>query len=207
MKKVLVIDYGVGNIASIENMLKKIGFTPVVSNSIDALENASHIILPGVGLFDVAMKRLEELNLITALNYKVVNDKTPILGICLGMQLLTRRSEEGSMSGLGWIDAEVFRFDSRHGNEQIKVPHMGWNVVNVKKESKLFPDKNIEYRFYFVHSYYVRCFHEGDVLAETTHGGNFVSAFEKENIVGVQFHPEKSHKFGLEFFSNFMEHY
>jgi glutamine amidotransferase len=123
------------------------------------------------------------------------------------MQLFTNHSEEGRDSGFGWIDAEVIRFKLKQEGAKLKVPHMGWNTVNVMKSSKLFPITHKEYRFYFLHSYYVSCFNKIDVLTETNYGQNFASAFEKDNIVGVQFHPEKSHKFGMELFRNFMEYY
>jgi glutamine amidotransferase len=204
---VVIIDYGIGNVGSIYNMLKKIGTSAVVSSDRKVIEEASHIILPGVGLFDVAVNSLAKLNLLPILNEMVLDKKIPILGICLGMQLFTKSSEEGGKNGLAWLDAKTIKFDGMAGSESLKVPHMGWNVVNVKKKSKLFPIENREYQFYFLHSYYVKCSEAADVLTETYYGNTFVSAFEKDNIVGVQFHPEKSHKFGLEFFSNFIEHF
>jgi glutamine amidotransferase len=136
---------------------------------------------------------------------KVLVEKTPILGICLGMQLMTRGSEEGELAGLNWIDARTKRFDFGPGSQPPKVPHMGWNSARIAKESSMFKEISEEPRFYFVHSYHVVCRYAGDVLAYTEYGYEFVSAFERENIVGVQFHPEKSHKFGMKLLKNFAE--
>lgn len=200
---VTIIDYGMGNLGSIANMIKKVGHKSIITSKMEEIQKATKLILPGVGSFDNGMKNLKEYGLVEILNQKVLAEKTPILGICLGMQLMTKSSEEGILSGLSWIDAETKRFVC----DILKIPHMGWNVIKHEKESKLFDDLESEKRYYFVHSYYVKTNHKEDILATTPYGFDFVSAFEKENILGVQFHPEKSHKFGMNLFKNFVEKY
>ena len=201
---IVVIDYGMGNMRSILNMLKKIGVEGIISSDIEDITNAKQLILPGVGAFDSGMSNLYKFGLVDVLNQKVLEEKTPILGICLGMQLLTKRSDEGTMPGLGWINAEAikFKFDDTAGN--LKIPHMGWDVVRPHKKNTLYKDFNEEPRFYFVHSYYVKCHDCDDILTTTTHGVEFVSSFRRDNIVGVQFHPEKSHKYGMQLMKNFV---
>jgi len=163
--------------------------------------NAKKLLLPGVGSFDAGMRNLEESELIPILNHKVLLEKTPILGICLGMQLLTHRSEEGIKSGLGWIDAETIKFNLAP-ELKLKVPHMGWNYVNVNKENALI-NRESKNRFYFVHSYYVKCFDENQSIATSNFGIDFTCMVNKENVYGVQFHPEKSLKFGMKVLENF----
>jgi glutamine amidotransferase len=203
---IVIIDYGMGNLGSIQNMLKKIGAQAVISSDIQAVERADKLILPGVGAFDTGMKQLEELGLIDVLNDKVLNRKTPTLGVCLGMQLLMQGSEEGVRPGLGWIDGETirFRFDPKRTN--LKIPHMGWNTVTIIRDGTLFKGLNQEEaRFYFVHSYHVVCNREEDILARSFYGYDFASAVQRGNIMGTQFHPEKSHKFGMKIYENFVE--
>jgi len=202
---ICVIDYGMGNLGSIVNMLKKIGVTAVVSSESSVINKAEKLILPGVGAFDNGMKNLEERNLIPLLNAKVFQDRIPILGVCLGMQLFTQHSEEGQLPGLGWLDAKTvrFKFDQEHAH--LKIPHMGWNTIRICQPNPIFTEMDNESRFYFVHSYHVICTDASAVLAETQYGYNFTSAVAKENIIGVQFHPEKSHKFGMKLFRNFVE--
>ncbi|ARV09688.1 imidazole glycerol phosphate synthase subunit HisH [Winogradskyella sp. PC-19] len=197
-----IIDYGAGNLGSIENMIKRIGHKSQITNSIDLIENSEKLILPGVGSFDHGMSQLKNSGLIDVINKKVLEDKTPILGICLGMQLMTEFSEEGDHKGLGWFNAEVVKFKSEE--KKMKIPHMGWNIVDIKKESKIITDVEEEKRYYFVHSYYVKSNAEEEVLTTTNYINTFASALEKNNIFGVQFHPEKSHKFGLEVLRNFV---
>ncbi len=203
---ITIIDYGAGNIGSIQNMIRKIGGQAIVSSKEEDIYNAEKLILPGVGSFDYGMRQLNNSGLIESLNKKVLVDKTPILGICLGVQLFTKGSEEGDLEGLSWFDAETIKFNIP-SERKLKVPHMGWNEVVLKKESKLFTDMYDDPRFYFVHTYHLKSNSPEDVLTETTYGYNFVSALEKENIVGVQFHPEKSHKFGMKILSNFIQYY
>jgi len=205
---ITIVDYGMGNLGSIENMLKKIGVETIITSDKEHIQNATKIILPGVGSFDKAMTNLEELSLIEIIKNKVLESKTPILGICLGMQLLTKGSEEGELNGLGLIDAYSKKFDFSLLECSSPIPHMGWNHVHLKKESKLLKN-NIEKqnRFYFVHSYAVSCNNKEDILTTTHYEYEFVSSFEKNNIIGCQFHPEKSHKFGMKLLKNFVENY
>ncbi|HEY5469199.1 MAG TPA: imidazole glycerol phosphate synthase subunit HisH [Bacteroidales bacterium] len=203
---ITIIDYKTGNLGSIQNILKKIGEQSIITSDKKDIAAASKIILPGVGAFDTGMKNLVELDLVDILNKKVLEEKTPVLGICLGMQLLSKGSEEGSFKGLGWIDAETIRFRFIDTLEY-KIPHMGWNFTVQRKESKLFSGMFPEPRFYFVHSYYFKANDEGDILTSTSYESEFTSAIEKGNILGVQFHPEKSHKFGMKLLKNFVDSY
>lgn len=200
---IVVIDYGMGNLGSILNMLKRAGIEAVPSTTPQDLFRAERLILPGVGAFDAGIRRLRETGYLDVLNQRVLHDRIPILGICLGMQLFSRQSEEGSKAGLGWLDAETIRFRFPPESEQLKVPHMGWNHVCVRKPTTLLPSDQ-EQRFYFVHSYHVRCANPDDVLATTEYGTQFVSAVCRQNVLGAQFHPEKSHRFGLGFFRAFL---
>jgi len=202
---IVVVDYKMGNIGSILNMFKKIGISVTSSSSSDEIEKADKLILPGVGSFDSGMENLKISGLIPMLNEKVIKKKTPVLGICLGMQLFGTKSEEGGMLGLGWIDAETARFKFSQGQPNLKIPHMGWNNIVLKRESSLFKDMPEDSRFYFVHSYHLICNNEKDVVAKTFYGYEFASIVQKENIYGVQFHPEKSHKFGMKLLKNFAE--
>jgi len=202
---IIIVDYGLGNLGSISNMLKKLGVTASVSSDISDIKKASKLILPGVGAFDSGMRNLQERKLVSVLNEKVCGDKVPVLGICLGMQLMGKRSEEGSLPGLGWVDTESIRFQFDGHNGNLKIPHMGWNTLSPIRHHKLFDGLETENRFYFVHSFHVVCDHEENALAKTHYGFPFVSAIGRENIVGVQFHPEKSHRFGKRLLINFAE--
>jgi glutamine amidotransferase len=202
--KIVVIDYGLGNLGSIKNMLKKIGSEAAISSSVSDIEGAEKLILPGVGNFDQGMKNLAASRFLPTLEERVIQKKTPILGICLGMQLFARKSEEGESTGLGWIDAEVVRFKFDDQERHLKIPHMGWNLVKICRTNPLFEEMYPEPRFYFVHSYHVVCRNAEEVLTQTFHGYEFVSSVKKENIYGVQFHPEKSHKFGMKLLENFV---
>lgn len=198
---ITIVDYNMGNLGSIRNMLRKLGIDSQTSADPEVISRAQRLILPGVGAFDAGMQSLGRSGLIEALNRRVLVDRMPILGICLGMQLMTRHSEEGESDGLGWVDAQVTRF--RPTDASLKVPHMGWNKVRMLRPSALTDALPPEPRFYFVHSYYVSCRRREDALLSTTYGVEFDSAFECANIWGVQFHPEKSHKFGMALLSNF----
>lgn len=202
---ITIVDYGLGNLGSILNMLKKIGAEVKLSTSIHDIEKADKLILPGVGAFDHGMRQLRERGLIDVLNHKALEEKVPILGICLGMQLLGNSSEEGSEEGLGWIEANTKKFRFEGIELRLKVPHMGWNLVKESKASDLNKDMYPEPRFYFVHSYHFVCKNPEDELLKSNYGFDFTSAVEKENIMGVQFHPEKSHKFGMQLLNNFNE--
>ena len=199
-----IIDYGIGNVGSILNMIKKVGGKAQVTSDAQIISNADKLILPGVGAFDRAISTLESLNIKNTIIEKAISG-TPLLGICLGMQLLAESSEEGTLSGLGLIPGKVTRFQIP---SPLKVPHMGWNNVLYNPNCPLFEgfDEFDETRFYFVHSYYLNCTVPEHVSGVTTHGVPFTSSVQKGSIFGVQFHPEKSHKFGLKLFNNF-RHY
>lgn len=201
----VIIDYNMGNLGSISNIIKKVGHTSTVTSDIEVIKSAKRIILPGVGAFDKAMHNLQQLQLIDILNKKVLIDKVPVLGICLGMQLLTRKSEEGSTKGLGWINADVVRFNFLEDKKQLKVPHMGWNEISIPSKHPILHDIGDTPRFYFVHSYHAACDNTENVLTNTSYGYDFASGIYKDNIIGVQFHPEKSHKFGMKLMQNFIE--
>lgn len=200
---IVIIDYGLGNIGSIYNMLRKIGASSIISREPQQIMKARKLILPGVGAFDSAMKVLSELDLISVLNYKVINQKTPILGICLGMHLFTNKSDEGKLPGFGWIDGKTVRFSL--DEKLFKIPHMGWDKITIHNRSPIFNNIGEASRFYFVHSYHVSDCLDTNVIATTQYGYNFISAVQKDNIIGVQFHPEKSHKYGLNLLKNFAE--
>ena len=200
---IVVIDYNMGNTGSIVNMIKKAGGEAVISSEPEQIENAEKLILPGVGAFDAGMQNLAKLGFINILRKKVTEQKTPILGICLGLQLVTERSEEGILPGLGLVDASTVRF--RFVSNSLRIPHMGWNSLVVRKESPLFYDMYPDSVFYFVHSYHVVCNNAEDILSTTNYGYDFVSSLQSGNIFGTQFHPEKSHKYGLKLMKNFVE--
>lgn len=200
---IVIVDYGVGNVGSIVNMLRRGGASAIVSAKSEEIRSADGLILPGVGAFDAGMKQLAGTGLMEALSEAVLGRKTPILGICMGMQLFMRASEEGDLPGLGWIDGEVVRFKP-DPQAKLKVPHMGWNTVSTEP-AELFHGLEAGSRFYFVHSYYVACSDDREVIGRTQHGLWFHSSVRKDNILGVQFHPEKSHRFGMALLKNFAE--
>ena len=200
---IVIVDYGMGNLGSLSNMFIKINQEAKISSSIQDIETADKLILPGVGSFDNGMRNLNDLNLIPILYKRVIIDKIPVLGVCLGMQLFTEKSEEGQLKGLGWIKGETKKFNFPQKENNLKIPHMGWNSVNFSKDNKLIKNLPADSKYYFVHSYYVVCRDRSDVLMSTFHGIEFDSALLKDNIYGVQFHPEKSHKYGIVLFKNF----
>lgn len=204
---IVIVDYGLGNLGSIKNMLKKIGYDSEITSDHDLIRSAEKLILPGVGAFDQGMKNLEERGLIPLLNQKVLEEQVPILGICLGMQLFTNKSEEGTLQGLGWVDAETIKFNSTKTDKKFPIPHMGWEYVTEKGNSPLLEGMYEEPKFYFVHSYYVKCNNPEEVILISDYIHEFDSGFQKGNILGVQFHPEKSHKYGMKLLTNFMTNF
>jgi len=198
---ITLIDTQQSNISSVRNMLKRIGVQSKTAQSPSEVLEAEKLILPGVGQFSTVMQWLNESGYRATLDEAVLNRKTPVLGICLGMQLMAKHSEEGNADGLGWVDAEIKEFTNI---ALLPVPHMGWNDVTFRPG--LFAEGYCEDpRFYFVHSYYASCANVGDVLGTTHYGHDFVSAFQRGNVVGAQFHPEKSHAFGMNFLKKFAE--
>ncbi|MBD3306022.1 imidazole glycerol phosphate synthase subunit HisH [candidate division KSB3 bacterium] len=202
---VTLIDPKLGNIGSVANMLKRIGVEVRITSAPHDIAAADALILPGVGHFDTGMQHLQDLQLVEPLQQKVLERQTPILGICLGMQLITRKSEEGTASGLGLIDAETIQFRKDQIEASLRFPHMGWNTVIPHKHQEMFLVIEEETRFYFVHNFHVICDHQADVLTTTEYGYQFASAFQHDNIWGVQFHPEKSHRFGMHFLKTWVE--
>jgi len=203
MSYIAIIDYGMGNLGSILNMLNYLNIRSKITSKLVEIEKAEKIILPGVGAFDNGIGRIEKLNMKSILDNKAYENETPILGICLGMQLLTNNSEEGNSCGLGWIEAKTIKFSNENG---LKIPHMGWNNVEVRDSNNpLIKNMDANARFYFVHSYYVKCSSENNSVCTTNHGINFDSIICRNNIFGCQFHPEKSHKYGMTILKNFSD--
>lgn len=200
-----IVDYGLGNLNSIRNMLRRIGFQSIISGDPAVIKEAEKIILPGVGAFDTGMMNIRQRRLEPTLNEKALGEKVPILGICLGMQLLAKSSAEGNEPGLGWIDGNAMRFDFGGTRSDLKIPHMGWNTVTVENACALSAGFLPEMRFYFVHSYHVVCERPEDVFLSADYGMKICAAVRRGNIMGTQFHPEKSHKFGMLLLKNFAE--
>jgi glutamine amidotransferase len=204
--KIVIIDYNAGNVGSILNMLKRLGVNAELTNDHSKIMNANKLILPGVGHFDYGMKELKKTAVIPILTEAVLNQKTPILGICLGTQLFTEYSEEGEEKGLGWFKASTKRFRFGEG-ENKKLPHMGWADVCLEKKSKIFNNMYDNPRFYFVHTFHMLSENTEDVLMSAEYGYRFSAGLERDNIIGVQFHPEKSHKYGMKLLENFVNEY
>jgi glutamine amidotransferase len=200
MDPVTIVDYGMGNLASVKNMLRRVGVSSTITGDPGEIAHARKVLLPGVGSFDAAMREIESRGLRDVLDRKALHDRVPTLGICLGMQLITRGSEEGVRPGLGWVDASAHRFPRGDG---LKVPHMGWNVATPTRASPLTANLPDDPRFYFVHSYYVKADRPTDAILTANHGVTFDAALEAGNIFGAQFHPEKSHRFGMQVLANF----
>jgi glutamine amidotransferase len=200
-----VIDYGLGNIEAFLNLYKRLGYPVIRTKTADNLKGASKIILPGVGAFDYAIKLLNKSGMRPMLEKLVLEKKVPILGVCVGMQILANSSDEGLLAGLGWVPARVRSFSKNEEAQSLPIPHMGWNQCCPKSGRSLFSGFEADPRFYFLHSYYFECENGEDVAATTNYGVNFCSAVSRNNIHGVQFHPEKSHGFGEELLKNFAE--
>lgn len=203
-KKMVIIDYGMGNLRSVYNKFKKMGIDCLISSQKEDIESAEKLILPGVGHFKYGMQNLTKLDLINILHKKVCDEKTPIFGICLGIQLFCSFSEEGNCKGLNWIDAEVVKFKVSD-KIKYKVPHMGWNDIIVKNSNALDNEINVGEKFYFVHSYHLNCSDKEDIWMTTEYDYEFVSAVHRNNIYGTQFHPEKSHDAGYKLLKKFAE--
>lgn len=198
-----LVDYGLGNIQAFANVYKRLNIATAIASDAEAIFRASRLILPGVGAFDWAMTKLEQSGMRSALDEMVLNRKTPVLGICVGMQIMARSSEEGKEPGLGWLDGEVRRFEASRSN-QLQLPHMGWNDATPTEIPSVMTGIEAP-RFYFLHSYYFSSNDPNIALAMTDYGGSFISAAGRENITGVQFHPEKSHGWGVRLLKNFAE--
>lgn len=199
-----VVDYGAGNIGSVLNMIKRVGGDATAVRDASLLSSADKILLPGVGSFDNAMQKLQGLGLIDVLRERAAAG-IPFLGICLGMQLMASSSEEGELPGLDLIPGKVKNFSIDLSQQNLKIPHMGWNLIRKVKDSRLTNGLDDKSRFYFVHSYHYDCENPEDSLLETQHGYTFTSGIERGNVMGVQFHPEKSHRYGMQLFKNFVE--
>lgn len=202
---IAIVDYGLGNVHAIANIYKRLNIPAVLANAPDKLSDASHIVLPGVGAFDWAMSQLDDSGMRGALESAVCERRTPVLGICVGMQMLAQRSDEGKHQGLGWIDAEVRKFDVSRMTTRTRLPHMGWNDVRPRAGSALFAGMEHDATFYFLHSYYFAPRDPADVLAQTDYHGAFACAVQSGNVYGVQFHPEKSHRWGISLLKNFAQ--
>jgi glutamine amidotransferase len=202
---ITIVDYGLGNVLAFVNVYKRLGIPVRVAKSEAELVRASKIILPGVGAFDHAIALLNESGMRAALEDLVLSRKVPVLGVCVGMQMLGRSSEEGRAPGLGWVQGSVHQFDPSWLPHETRLPHMGWNDVSPVSGDGLFFGLEARARFYFLHSYYFRCEEAGDVLAETDYGARFCCALQHGHIFGVQFHPEKSHRFGVRLLQNYAE--
>jgi imidazole glycerol-phosphate synthase subunit HisH len=201
-----IVNYGVGNLASIYNMLKKIGVEATIAVREEQVMSADKIVLPGIGHFDYCMQELRKSGLLPAVEEKVLNQKTPVLGICVGSQMLMESSEEGNETGLGWIKGRVVRFNKEELPVDCKIPHMSWSDVQPKGNQPLYHGID-EPRFYFVHSYYIHPANAGDITATADYGRPFTASVGHEHIQGVQFHPEKSHRFGMQLYSNFAQRF
>ena len=199
---IAIINYGLGNLSSIQNMCKRLGIDAVITNDEEILNKASKLILPGVGHFKKGMENLHSSGLKTLLDKMVLEDKKPILGICLGAQLMTKHSEEGDVDGLGWVDAVTVKFDENKINNH-KIPHMGWTDIMTVDENPLWKNLPDEPRFYFVHTYHFLFQEQDEISAMADYSYPFACAFHKRNIYGTQIHPEKSHKFGMKVLENF----
>lgn len=201
--KIAIIDYGMGNLRSVYKAVQRAGGSPIITSSHDEIIQSDKIILPGVGHFKKGMENLNSLGLLDLLNEEVICNRKHILGICLGMQLMMEYSEEGNVAGMGWFEGKVVRFKVSD-TTQFKIPHMGWNDARFTNESILNTNINIEDEFYFVHSYHVEIPNKTDIMAISNYNYDFVSAIAKDNIIGFQFHPEKSHSSGLKLLKKFI---
>lgn len=200
---ITIVNYGMGNLGSVANMFKRVGIASEITSDLNKIAKAQKILLPGVGAFDAAMKHINDEGFREVLDNKVLIEKVPTLGICLGMQLLTKSSEEGVLPGLGWVNAKTIKFNFPE-QQSLKIPHIGWNPTWAASLTPLTKNLEEDNRYYFVHSYYVVPENERDVMLKTHYGFDFCSGiYNQDNVFGAQFHPEKSHKFGMKLFENF----
>jgi glutamine amidotransferase len=200
---ITIIDYGSGNIRAIANIYEKLNISYLIAKNPDDVIGAKKIFLPGVGAFDETISKLDEIGFRSVLDKEVLENKVPILGICVGMQILAETSEEGSLKGLGYIKGHVKKLDASKLNEKPKLPHLGWNSIEIKRKSPLFDNIDPQKGFYFLHTYYFECSNNNDILSTTHYGNSFSSAINDNNIFGFQFHPEKSHSNGINLLHNF----
>jgi glutamine amidotransferase len=203
---IVIVNYDMGNIGSIGNMFRRLGVQATISRDADVIAKADRLIIPGVGAFDQGMENLHKFRLKELLDERVLGEGVPVLGICLGMQLMTKSSEEGNAAGLGWVDANTVHFKKEHETDaaDMRLPHIGWNFVDTQGAHPLLHDLPEDPRFYFVHTYRVVCADHRDVILSSQYGAvPFTAAFGRDNIAGIQCHPEKSHKFGMQVFTNF----
>lgn len=202
---IAIVDYGSGNIQAIKNIYKKLKVDCIFASKPEHLDGIDKIILPGVGAFDEAIQQLTNSGMKDILTQKVIQESTPVLGVCVGMQIMAKSSDEGNLEGLGWFDAEVKKFDESTINFKPKLPHMGWNELVPNKSHPILNNIDMDKGFYFLHSFYFQCNDENDILAKAHYGSNFHCAVQKNNVFGFQFHPEKSHTNGINLFQNFAE--
>lgn len=200
---IAIIDYGLGNVMAFANIYKNLDIPFKIAKYKDDLTMVTKIILPGVGAFDHAMQRLQESGMREAIDELVLEKKLPIIGICVGMQMLAKSSDEGNLQGLGWIDAKVKKFDKTLLDKNSPLPHMGWNSIKIARPNALMSEIDDEARFYFLHSYYFECNQSNECIATAFYGNDFTCIVNKQNIYGVQFHPEKSHHNGIKLLHNF----
>ena len=200
---IAIIDYGLGNIRAFANVYHNLNIPLIVAKKKEDLQEATKLLLPGVGAFDYAMQRINDSGMREIIDQKVLVDRIPVLGICVGMQMLANKSEEGVLLGLGWIDGEVKKFRLASGITTMKIPHMGWNTVMPMHGNGLLSGLDNESRFYFLHSFYFKCANACNTIATTDYNGEFASAVNSNNVYGVQFHPEKSHQWGIRLLENF----
>ena len=200
---ITIIDYGVGNVLAFQNVFKRLSIPSKIAKCENDLMGSSKLILPGVGHFDYTMSQLNNSGMRDRLDELVLKEKIPVIGICVGMQMMAKKSDEGTLDGLCWIDANVKKFDEATINHHTKLPHMGWNDVKPNENHPLFKGLEQQAIFYFLHSFYFKCSNEENSISKTDYGINFSSSIQHDNIYGIQFHPEKSHSYGERLLKNF----
>lgn len=202
---ITIIDYGLGNVRAFANVYERLNIPVSIAKTVDDLKDTTKIILPGVGAFDYAISKLNDSGMRETLDNLVLGHKVPVLGICVGMQILANFSDEGVLPGLGWIDGMVKKFDVSVLKSKTQLPHMGWNTIHPNNDNPLLVNFSNDSRFYFLHSYYFQCNDPNNAIATTEYGIKYTSAVNKKNIYGVQFHPEKSHQWGIQILKNFAD--